>query len=578
MSYLIAAPEALGSTATDLASIARTLNTANASAAAQTTKIVAAAKDEVSAAVAALFSDHAQAYQAASVEAAAFHGQFVQALTAGAGAYAGAEAAGASHLGQLLAAIGAGTGVNGVLAGRGATSAADVALILGGSGEPIPSPQFVATNFNLFVKPLFPNFTPQALFTPEGNYGLYTGVKSLTLDASESQGVTILDNAITQQIASGNVVVVKGESQSSTISSMVMPLLKAQGVPSTDVSFVLTGDPNAPNGGLFERLNGLSIPALGITFNGATPSDLYPTTIYTQEYDGFADVPQYPINLLSDLNSLAGIYYVHPTYENLTPTQIGSAIQLPTQGPTMTTYYMIPTQNLPLLDPLRAIPLVGNPVADLLQPDLKVLVNLGYGDPDYGWSQGPANVPTEFGLFPSLSDVQKVPHLLALGTQQGISDFVHDLSARASSAGSLMPSFSSAGSLIHSLNSLNSPSSGPSVISTVLPAPANLLSAVSPVSVADDLYNAVNALSAAASNAYSILLPTADVANALLTSLPAYDLTLFAAGLQSGNLLEAIGQPIATDTYLIPLAGAFELFATVGQTHTVLSDLKSLIP
>jgi hypothetical protein len=116
------------------------------------------------------------------------------------------------------------------------------------------------------------------------------------------------------------------------------------------------------------------------------------------------------------------------------------------------------------------------------------------------------------------------------------------------------------------------------VLSTVLPTPANLLSAVSPVSVADDLYNAVNALSAAASNAYSILLPTADVANALLTSLPAYDLTLFAAGLQSGNLLEAIGQPIATDTYLIPLAGAFELFATVSQTHAVVSDLKGIIP
>ena len=50
----------------------------------------------------------------------------------------------------------------------------------------------------------------------------------------------------------------------------------------------------------------------------------------------------------------------------------------------MTNYYMIPTQNLPLLDPLRAIPVVGTPLADLLQPDLRVLVNLGYGDPNFG--------------------------------------------------------------------------------------------------------------------------------------------------------------------------------------------------
>lgn len=52
-----------------------------------------------------------------------------------------------------------------------------------------------------------------------------------------------------------------------------------------------------------------------------------------------------------------------------------------------------------------------------------------------------------------------------------------------------------------------------------------------------------------------------------------YDLTLFAAGLQSGNLLEAIGQPIATDTYLIPLAGAFEAFAVIGQVESVIGDL-----
>jgi len=568
MSYLIAVPEMLDSAATDLASIARTLNAANASAAVQTTGILAAAKDEVSATIAALFSDHAQAYQLASAEAAAFHQQFMQALTAAAGTYARVEAASASRLGQLLAAINAGTGANGLLAGPGATSAANVALIMGGSGEPIPTPDFIEANFNLYIAPFFQNFTPQALFTPEGNYGLYTGVKSLTLDVSEAQGVQILDSAIMQQIASGNVVVVKGESQSSTISSMVMPLLAAQHVPTTAVSFVLTGDPNAPNGGLFERLDGLSIPALGITFNGATPSNLYPTTIWTQEYDGFADVPQYPIDLLSDLNSLAGIYYVHPTYSDLTATQVGSAIQLPTVGPTMTTYYMIPTQNLPLLEPLRSIPVVGNPLADLLQPDLKVLVNLGYGDPNYGWSQGPANVPTEFGLFPSLSDMEKVPGLLGLGTQQGITDFVHDIAAE----------FSSTGSLIPSVSSLPSPSSGPSVISPMLPSPADLLSAVSPVSVADNIYNAVNTLSGAASDAYSTLLPTADVANAVLTSLPAYDLTLFAAGLQTGNLLEAIGQPIATDTYLIPLAGAFEAFAVIGQAETVLGDLGSLVP
>ena len=119
MSYLIAAPEFLDSAATDLASIGGTVDAANASAAARTTGLLAAAKDEVSAAIAALFSGHGQAYQAASAQAAAFHQQFTQMLTASAGAYAGAEAAGMSRLGRLLGAFGAtfgGTGVPGAAA------------------------------------------------------------------------------------------------------------------------------------------------------------------------------------------------------------------------------------------------------------------------------------------------------------------------------------------------------------------------------------------------------------------------------------------------------------------------------
>lgn len=65
MSFVIAAPEALDSAATDLVVLGSTLGAATAAAAAQTTGIVAAAHDEVSAAIAALFSAHGQAYQAA---------------------------------------------------------------------------------------------------------------------------------------------------------------------------------------------------------------------------------------------------------------------------------------------------------------------------------------------------------------------------------------------------------------------------------------------------------------------------------------------------------------------------------
>jgi len=144
---------------------------------------------------------------------------------------------------------------------------------------------------------------------------------------------------------------------------------------------------------------------LGVTFGTATPSNDFPTTIWTREYDGFADFPQYPIDVFSDLNALAGIAFVHGTYPTLSTTQLASAFPLSQSGaPSMTTYMMIPIQNLPLLDPLRAIPVIGNPLADLVQPDLTYLVNWGYGNPSFGYSTGPANVPTPFGVIPPLSD------------------------------------------------------------------------------------------------------------------------------------------------------------------------------
>ncbi|CMI72217.1 PE-PGRS family protein [Mycobacterium tuberculosis] len=57
MSFVIVAPEALMSVASEVAGIGSALNAANAAAAAPTTGVLAAAADEVSAAMAALFGD-----------------------------------------------------------------------------------------------------------------------------------------------------------------------------------------------------------------------------------------------------------------------------------------------------------------------------------------------------------------------------------------------------------------------------------------------------------------------------------------------------------------------------------------
>ena len=69
MSFVIAVPEVLGAAAADLVNLGSTLNTANAAAAAPTTGLLAAAEDEVSAAISALFSGHGEGYQALSAQA-----------------------------------------------------------------------------------------------------------------------------------------------------------------------------------------------------------------------------------------------------------------------------------------------------------------------------------------------------------------------------------------------------------------------------------------------------------------------------------------------------------------------------
>jgi hypothetical protein len=102
MSFVIAVPEMVASAASNLTSLGSMISEANAAAAAPTTGVAAAAGDEVSAAIASLFSSHARDFQALSAQAAAFHAQFVQALAGAGNSYAATEAANASLLLKIV--------------------------------------------------------------------------------------------------------------------------------------------------------------------------------------------------------------------------------------------------------------------------------------------------------------------------------------------------------------------------------------------------------------------------------------------------------------------------------------------
>lgn len=92
MSFVFVTPELLRGAAEDLAGIHSSLADAAASIATPTTGIAAAAQDDISIAIASMFGNFGQDFQAVSAQAQAFHQQFVGAMTTAGSAYLGAEA------------------------------------------------------------------------------------------------------------------------------------------------------------------------------------------------------------------------------------------------------------------------------------------------------------------------------------------------------------------------------------------------------------------------------------------------------------------------------------------------------
>jgi PE family len=150
-------PQLLAAAAADAAGIGSTINEASAAAAGRITGVAPAAVDEVSTATATLFNAYAGEFRSLLDQAEAFHARFAQALSVAGSAYAQAEA------------------VN-------AAAAANVTLVMGGSGNPNPPESYVNAVVTNYITPNFPSFLlsdAQALFTPEAFYPL-TGIKDLT--------------------------------------------------------------------------------------------------------------------------------------------------------------------------------------------------------------------------------------------------------------------------------------------------------------------------------------------------------------------------------------------------------------
>jgi PE-PPE domain len=275
------------------------------------------------------------------------------------------------------------------------------ALMMGGTTAPTPSEFWQDTIVTDYIDPATgANYTPVLVPTPES-----------LATTSVPTGLADLQAAMAQQQAMdpGQPYLVEGYSQSAQIAVDEKTLLMQTGQ-HPNVTFLVLGDPNRPDGGIDERFEGMYTPGLGggnEPLNGAEPTDAgIPTIDIANQYDPVADYPQFPIDPVSDVNALLGLIYAHAAYgDGVFPQEI-PALWPPSEpltGPFAgeyvlgsteivkqvdgdTTFYFIPTTELPLLDPLRSLG-VPEPVLNIFQPALQVIVEAGYdrsipfGDP-----------------------------------------------------------------------------------------------------------------------------------------------------------------------------------------------------
>jgi hypothetical protein len=311
-------------------------------------------------------------------------------------------------------------------------SADSTALMLGGTGIPTWNDADVEVIMGQFIAPTHPGQTikpvavttpeelwpvgrwvalvclalcPTSVFGPGGSGWLpdeplwkLSGLFSRTFDQSVQDGVADLEAAMAEH--GNDHLVIYGYSQGAVVANVEKRKLAEQypdGTTAPDIDFVLSGDPNLPNGGLFARFPGLYLPILNFSFNGPAPTDTqFDTVEITRQYDFFADFPLYPLNFIADANALLGFFYVH-----IYPFDVSLPAE-PTKSPAYqgkygdTDYYFFETADLPLFGPLRTLG-VPESFIDVVEPFFKVIVELGYD------RSIPPGEPTPARLIPPLN-------------------------------------------------------------------------------------------------------------------------------------------------------------------------------
>ena len=258
------------------------------------------------------------------------------------------------------------------------------------------------------------------------------GLQGAKWNVSVMSGVVALQGAYTAALATGEPITIFGYSQGATVASMFKALHAADPPEvKAKTNYFFIGNPQRPNGGVFERLAPLgTVPVLDATFGNPTPTDTCTdadgngricATDFALQYDGVVDSPQWILNPLAVGNALAGFAYVHGTYlspdgtEASTAHPYGYTVQEVQDAITAaeadcsaatncqvhgdTKYVTLPARTLPLYQPVLDLGAATGtsalvvPFVDLVQPATQTLIETGYNRTDYG-------TPTPVTLLP----------------------------------------------------------------------------------------------------------------------------------------------------------------------------------
>lgn len=174
-------------------------------------------------------------------------------------------------------------------------------------------------------------------------------------------GADILQDALTLDTAPEPVVVFGYSQGARVVTQWLEDHAGTEGAPSPDrLSFMLIGNPDRRYGGAHAPLGQI------------TPDTEYDVIDVSRQYDRASDLPDNPFNVLAFLNASAGLRDIHMHYEDVDIYDPANYVWK--EG--NITYVFVPTENIPLLDPLRRLGLTD--LADKLNGPLKAKIEEAY--------------------------------------------------------------------------------------------------------------------------------------------------------------------------------------------------------